>query len=118
MPVKYPNQKQITVHKEACDTQHIYARINKKAMFRAMKTFSGRKSPSFALWCYIASSASDRVFVLSQKAMEEEIGMKQDAYETAVQNLIDAGYLIRPNEDKKTIWDFYEIPQTKEEQGA
>ena len=115
MPRKYPNQKEITVHKEPCDTTNIYAKINKQAMFRAMKTFSGRKAPAFELWCYIASSMPGRVFALSKEAVNEEIGMKEDAYDSAVSNLIEARYLFRPDENKKTIWDFYEIPRDKEE---
>lgn len=115
MPQKYPNQKEITVHKEACDTQNIYAKINKKAMYNAMKLYSGRKAPTFELWCYIASSVPERVFVLSQKAVENDIGMKEDAYRNAVNNLIEDRFLVRPDENKKTIWEFYEVPRKSKE---
>lgn len=115
MPMKYPNQKEITVHKEPCDQQNIYAKINKKAMYQAMKNYSGRKAPSFELWCYIASSQSGRVFVLSPTAIEAEIGMGVDAYRTAVKNLIDDGYLVLKNDETNTKYDFYEVPRKKKE---
>lgn len=115
LPKKYPNQKEITVHKEPCDLENIYTKINKKAMFQAMKNYSGRKAPSFELWCYIASSQPGRVFVLSPEAIKTEIGMKEDAYRNAVNNLIDDGYLVLKNDETNTRFDFYEIPRKKKE---
>ena len=84
-------------------------------MFQAMKNYSGRLAPSFELWCYIASSQPGRVFVLSPKAIEAEIGMKEDAYRKAVNNLIDDGYLVLKNDETNTRFDFYEVPRKKKE---
>lgn len=108
MPYKFPNQKLIKVIKEDYNEKAIYARINKNAMYEAMRTFSGRKAPTFELWCYIASNANGYEFALSQKAVEEAIGMKADAYNAAVNNLIAEGYLINENPEKKTVYLFYE----------
>lgn len=74
-----------------------------------MKEFSGRSAPSFQLWCYFASNANGYTFALSSEAVCEAIGMKIDAYNTAVNNLIKNGYLVL--KDKNTIYDFYEVPQ-------
>ena len=109
---KYANQKQITVNKAVCDKSNIYTAINKRAMLTAMKTFAGRKAPAFSLWCYIASNQNGYSFALSQKDIEETIGLKKDGYETAVNNLIAEGYLVL--QSGKTIYNFYEIPQQKE----
>ena len=84
-------------------------------MFQAMKNYSGRKAPSFELWCYIASSQPGRVFVLSPEAIKTEIGMKEDAYRKAVNNLIDDGYLVLKNDETNTRFDFYEVPRKKKE---
>ena len=78
------------------------------AKYQAMKTFSGQKAPSFELWCYLSSNANNYTFALSQVAVEEAIGMKADAYKTAVKNLIEEGYLIL--REGNTIYDFYEMP--------
>lgn len=108
--MKYPNQKLISIHKEVCDETHFYMKTNKKAMYQAMKTFHGRKAPTFELWCYLSANAEDYTFALSQVAVEEAIGMKIDAYNTAVNNLIEEGYLV-VREGSNTVYDFYEIPQ-------
>lgn len=112
MPVKYPNQKTIRIkYKAPCDNKHIYAKINKDALFWAMKRYSGRKAPTFQLWLYLASNQEGYEFSLSQKAVEEDIGLKADAYHTAVKNLIDDEYLIQRDKEKKTIFDFYEVSE-------
>lgn len=43
--------------------------------------------------------------------MEEDIGLKADAYHTAIKNLIDDEYLIQRDKEKKTIFDFYEVSE-------
>ena len=108
---KFANQRQITIHKEKCDKENIYAKINKEAMFLAMRTFPGQKAPAFELWCYLASQMDGYVFALSQAELEASIGMKEDAYTTAFGRLVDAGYLVLS--DKNTIYEFYELPQKK-----
>ena len=81
---------------------------NKETMFEAMKILSGRDAPSFILWCYLSSNADNWTFALSPKAIEETIGMKIDAYNTAVNKLIEKGFLVL--REQNTIYDFYEKP--------
>lgn len=106
---KYANQKHITIHKEACDSNNIYATINRKAMNAAFKNL---KPAAAELWVYFASNQNNYEFDLSQKAVENEIGMKKDQYDGAIKQLIEKGYLVC--ESGKTVFGFYEIPKVEE----
>ena len=105
MPVKYPNQKHITVFKEPCSSKNIYAMINIEAMKNAAQQL---KPAAFKLWMYFAKNQQHYELDLSSKVVESEFGMKKDMYDNAVHELIDKGFLIL--QQGKTIYHFYELP--------
>ena len=47
--------------------------------------------------------------MLSYEAVHEAVGLSRDAYDTAVEKLIEKGYLVLRT--GKTVYDFYEVPQ-------
>ena len=49
----YANQKNITVHKENCDENELYAKINLRAMNHAMRDL---KANTYKMWCYFAQN--------------------------------------------------------------
>ena len=103
-----PNQKVVKINKTVCNSVNYYAKINKKAMYQAMSRLNGRKASAFILWCYFASNQDKYEFALSNKAISDTIGMKKDAYDTAVKLLIEEKYLVNISGNR---YNFYEIPQ-------
>lgn len=85
-----PNQKAIRIMtKEKCDKDNLYACINLEAIEAAMAALDGN---CFKLWLYLAKNQSGYEFGLSQKDCEK-YGLKKDAYQRAVNVLIEKGYL-------------------------
>lgn len=107
---KYANQKHITINKAKCDKDNIYGQINRKAMADAAKDL---KPNAFKLWCYLSINQDKYEFDLSQIAIENEFGIKKDAYDAAIKELIGKNYLVLIS--KKTYYNFYEIPRVKED---
>ena len=48
-----PNQKTITVQKEKCDKQNLYAMYNLDVLQNAMLDLKGE---TFKLWCYLGKN--------------------------------------------------------------
>jgi hypothetical protein len=85
-----PNQKAIRIMtKEKCDKDNLYVCINLEAIEAAMAALDGN---CFKLWLYLAKNQSGYEFGLSQKDCEK-YGLKKDAYQRAVNVLIEKGYL-------------------------
>lgn len=99
------NQKTITVEKERCDKNHLYAMVNLDALKGAMLDLKGE---SFKLWCYLDKNQNGYTFALSKvDALSWGIGSKS-SYDRAVAELISKGYLV------KTVgnhYNFYERPK-------
>ena len=113
MPILvYPNQKIITIKKEKCDRDNLYAMINIDAMEKAAIDLCGRTANAFILWCYFARNQNNYQLALSNKAVSAAMGLSKDAYDNAVSLLIDRGYLVRV---KDNMYDFYEVPIIGEE---
>lgn len=105
MPTKYPNQKQVKVIKEPCNSKNIYAMINIEAMKNAAQKL---KPAAFKLWVYFAKNQPHYELNLSSAAVLTEFGMKKDMYDSAVHELIENGFLVLGR--KNTFYDFYEKP--------
>lgn len=101
-----PNQKVTKVHKEACDTQHIYAKINADALQNAMMTL---KPCSFKLWLYFAKNQNEYQFELSSVAACSWCSMSDKSYRESVKELIALRHLIKRGESN--VYDFYEMPK-------
>ena len=99
------NQKTITVNKEACDKNHLYATISLEAMQHAMLDL---KNETLKLWFYIAKNQKGYSFGLSKvDAIKWGVGSKS-SYDRAVKELIEKKYLV---ETTSNHYDFYEIPK-------
>lgn len=99
-----PNQKVVKVNKEKCDKAHLYAAINLEAMEKAAQALD---AGAFKLWCYFAKNQSGFTFALSSKTVQETFGIKIRQYNSAVEELIKKGYLVRQGESN--IYCFNEI---------
>lgn len=108
-----PNQKIISVLKDGkaqCDTSHIYMKAQKESMFNAMKDLT---PTNFLVWLYLASQADNYTFGFSPAAISQETSLKKSALQEGIRVLIEHNYLIQ--RENSNIYDFYEIPKTKEE---
>ena len=102
------NQKTISVKKEKCDKNNLYAPYNLQALRSAMLDLKGE---SFKMWCYLNKNKNGYTFALSKvDALSWGIGSKS-SYDRAVAELIEKGYLVRI---KGNHYNFFERP--KEEQ--
>lgn len=101
-----PNQKVITINKEQCDGNHLYAAINLDAMCWAAQNLDGNP---FKLWIYFAKNQKDYHFALSSRDAKELFGLKKDAYDRAIQILQEKGYLVAESNNSNK-YNFYEIP--------
>ena len=109
-----PNQRYISVLAEGheiCDTEHIYLKQQKEAMFEAMKNLT---PVNFQVWLYLASQKKDYTFAFSPAAITKETGIKKSSLQEGIRVLIREKYLIQRKEGSN-IFDFYEIPREEEE---
>lgn len=103
-----PNQKVINVNKQPADKDNIYAVINIEAMEKAAQDLESKAG--FKLWCYFAKNQNGYQFALSSKAVENQMGIKIKAYNAAIAELIEKGYLVKSEGNN---YDFYELPQSQ-----
>ena len=103
-----PNQDMVTVQKEPCDKQHLYATINLEAMRLAMKDLTPAQ---FEVWMYFAKNQAGYTFAVSPAAALDEFGIKKDTFQKAKVVLKDKGYLIEDLARGKNHWIFREIPE-------
>lgn len=103
-----PNQKIVTVNKEPCSKCKHYAMINIEAMEGASRDL---RAGSFVLWCYFAKNQPGYQFALSNTAALESMGIKRDAYNNAVKELMEKGYLVQCCGN---YYQFNERPQAKD----
>ena len=105
-----PNQKRVSIHKEKCDKQHLYAVINLEALEAAARDLPKN---SFKLWVYLAKNNDGFELAMGNKAVFESFGIKKDAYDDAVEDLREKGYLVQV---KGNIYEFHEVPVEKVEE--
>lgn len=101
------NQKMITVRKEPCDKNHVYACINIEALDNAMQDLN--KGTVLKLWMYFAKNQNNYTFELSSIAVQNFCGMSDKSYREAIKELIAKRYLVK--REGCNIYDFYEMPQ-------
>ena len=113
-----PNQRLINIgtiengRKEPCNISNIYARVNKEAMFNAMKELT---PTNFLVWLYLASQKEGVTLAFSPTYVSEETGIKKASIQEGIRVLIRNNYLVQRGEHSN-IYDFYEKPRdnTKE----
>lgn len=110
--ITFPNQKVIQVKSvphNGKDKSQPYGCINIEASNKAARAL---KPNAYRMYIRIVLNQDGHEFALSPKAMREEIGISPTGYETAVKNLIDAGYLVQIS-NKSNKYFFYENPPEK-----
>lgn len=101
-----PNQDVVTVKKEACDKNNLYATININAMQLAMKDLTAKE---FEVWLYFAKNQAGYTFAVSPADALNEFGIKKDTFQKAKQELKRKGYLTEDLAKGANHWVFNEI---------
>lgn len=101
------NQDIVTIQKEKCDADNIYAKINIEAMKLAMKDLTAAQ---FQVWLYFAKNQAGYTFAVSPAAALNEFGIKKDTFQKAKVVLKEKGYLVENLVKGKNHWIFKEIP--------
>ena len=108
-----PNQRIIEVNKEPADKQHLYTANNLSAIDEA--SFNLQSIGGYKLYIYLAKNQNKYTFALSRRAFMEWSGLKDKAYKTGFNELVDKGYLIQDNKQKNK-YKFYDKSQKEEQQ--
>lgn len=107
-----PNQRIITTKKELCNKDNIYTLINLEALQKAMKIL---KPTTFEMWVYLGKNQDNHTFALSKVDCLSWCNFSASTYQSAFKELIETGYLVQ-SKDGSNHYDFYEVPQEKEEE--
>lgn len=100
---KYLNK----IHKAPCDNENIYCKVNKEAMFNAMKELSGVE---FELWLFCASQSEKlNHFEFGPAGVGSITGITESSFKRGKRALIDKGYLVEDG----NLLEFFEIPRDK-----
>lgn len=104
-----PNQKHINCsHKEPCDNNHIYLKINIDAVQSAALNL---KPSTFKVWLYFAKNQESFEFDLSSVAVCDFCNISDKTYREAIKELTDKRYLVQV---AKSCFEFYEVPKEVE----
>lgn len=115
MPIEsYPNQKIVQIHrnmpKQTKDSKKPFVVAYTDVIGKA-STNLGTKHTAFKLYMYLLCNQDNYRFALSPQAFANEFGVSLKSAKDAVNDLIEAGYLVL--REKKT-YDFYETPHFDE----
>ncbi|MDE6939866.1 MAG: hypothetical protein K2P40_02835, partial [Lachnospiraceae bacterium] len=102
----------ITTKKEPCNKDNIYKNINLEALQKAMNIL---KPTTFEMWLYLGKNQNNYTFALSKVDCLSWCNFSASTYQSAFKELIETGYLVQ-SKDGSNHYDFYEIPQEKEEE--
>ena len=84
----YPNQKVIHINKKSYKSNFLQVGIDEW-----QEAFKELKPSTFAIYLYLASNADGFDLALSQKAIENALGIKKTAYHNAIAELKEKGYI-------------------------
>ena len=84
----YPNQKIVVIGKEKVSKN--FLQVNNDNWEAASRNL---KDSAFRLYMYLSKNADGFKLALSQKAVEEAIGVKKTAYHSAIKELKEQGYI-------------------------
>lgn len=105
MPETFPNQRVITVHREAVKSD--FLGIKNENWQSASRDLGAH---ALRLYLYLAANADNYEFALSPADIRQRIGMPTSTYRDQFSILVDKGYLVQSGSNK---YDFYEVPQTR-----
>lgn len=97
------NQKVIKIKREPKGKRYTYTSFESEAS--AAKDL---KAGAFKLWRYLCRNANGFVLALGPKACQEEFGIKEGQYDTAVKELLSKGYL---RLIQGCVYEFVEYPR-------
>lgn len=114
----YCCQKGIMIKKDfpKRDSLDVSFSLNKRDMLEAMKNLT---STAFSVYMYCVSNQNDYVFGLSSVDVCEQTGISSRSYTTAIQLLIQKGYIVYTNEkvtdgtETAPLYLFYSRPHAK-----
>ena len=96
-----PNQKTIKLARRTPrDSEHLYAMTNIDALQAAMQALNGS---GLKLWLYLNKNQDGYRFELSRVECAKW-GIKKDSYYSAVQELIDKGFLVQDHIGSSLFW--------------
>ena len=98
-----PNQKVIHINREKVTDN--FLQIKKENWYNANKDL---EPYGLQLYLYLAGNKDGYNLALSQKAAEEEAGIKSTTFHKYVNVLIEKGYIVNR---QGNIFDFYEVPR-------
>lgn len=105
MPLTYPNQRLVRVHRERVTSDFLGIKNeNWKAAARDLSAHA------LKLYMYLAANADNYELALSQAAIREEIGMARSTFHDQFHVLVDKGYLVLSHGN---TYDFFETPQPR-----
>lgn len=94
----YPNQKVVTIHKEQCQEDFLQIKnINWQCACDNL-TYS-----AFKIYLYMASNQNGYTFALSYEDVNIAVPMSRKAYDKAIKELKEYGYL---NQVQGHVWRF------------
>ena len=105
MPYTFPNQRTVTVHREAAKADFLgILNTNWQYAARDLGPYA------LALYLYFASNANGYTFALSPAAVKQAIGMAQSTFRDQLDKLMLKGYVV---ETSSNNLEFFEVPQTR-----
>ena len=89
----YPNQKVVITKHIPHDKEHgNYGCINIEALNKASRNLAGN---ALAIYIRCVLNSEEFRYALSPKSLKSEMGISKSGYESAVQELIHKGYLVK-----------------------
>lgn len=105
MPYTVPNQRVVTIHREAVKSDFLGIKnLNWQYAARDLGAHA------FLLYIYLASNADGYNLALSPAAIRQAIGMARSTYHDQFVKLVDKGYLVA---NSGNGYNFYEVPQPR-----
>jgi hypothetical protein len=108
---KYPNQRTITVNKEACNKVHLYTVNNIEALEEAM--YRLRTKLGIKLYLYLAKNQDKHTFNFYSSDFCKLCRCSLTGYNSAFEELVKEGYLVKKI-GTETVYSFYDKSQLPE----
>ena len=106
--ITFPNQDQVTIHKERYDGNFLQVSIDEWTT-----AFTTLKPGTFGLYLYLCGNKDDFNLALSSAAVQHALGYSDSTYRRAKKELVEKGYLI-VSERSPHKMDFFPTPPLME----
>ena len=102
--ITFPNQDQVTIHKERYDGNFLQVSIDEWTT-----AFATLKPGTFGLYLYLCGNMDGFHLALSSAAVQHALGYSDSTYRRAKKELIEKGYLV-VSERSHHVMDFFPTP--------